>query len=50
MSAYAAAVGLPAYVFMPNDVPPLFQVECRELGAQVNAGRRADQRLRRQGA
>ncbi len=35
MSAYAAAVGLPAYVFMPKDVPSLFQVECRELGAQV---------------
>ncbi len=35
MSAYAAAVALPAYVFMPRDVPPLFQVECRELGAQV---------------
>ena len=35
MSAYAAAVALPAYVYMPRDVPPLFQVECRELGAQV---------------
>lgn len=35
MSAYAAAAGLPAYVFMPQDVPPLFQVECRELGAHV---------------
>jgi threonine synthase len=35
MSAYAAAVGLPAYVFMPRDVPALFQVECRQLGAQV---------------
>ena len=36
MSAYAAAAGLPAHVFMPADVPSLFQVECRELGAQVN--------------
>ncbi|MGL4650551.1 MAG: threonine synthase, partial [Caldilineaceae bacterium] len=36
MSAYAAAVGLPAYVYMPRDVPALFQVECRQLGAQVN--------------
>ena len=36
MSAYAAAAGLPAHVFMPADVPSLFQVECRELGARVN--------------
>jgi len=35
MSAYAAAAGLPAYVFMPADVPTPFQVECRALGAQV---------------
>lgn len=35
MSAYAAAAGLPAHVFMPKDVPSLFQVECRELGANV---------------
>lgn len=35
MSAYAAAAGLPAFVFMPQDVPALFQVECRELGAHV---------------
>ena len=35
MSAYAAAVGLPAYVFMPKDVPTTFQVECKELGATV---------------
>jgi threonine synthase len=35
MSAYAAAVGLPAHVFMPKDAPTLFQVECRELGANV---------------
>jgi len=36
MSAYAAAAGLPAHVYMPQDVPSLFQVECRELGADVN--------------
>jgi threonine synthase len=36
MSAYAAAAGLPAHVYMPADVPSLFQVECRELGAHVN--------------
>ncbi len=35
MSAYAAAVGLPAHVYMPQDVPATFQVECKELGAQV---------------
>lgn len=35
MSAYAAAVGLPAHVYMPKDVPSTFQVECKELGAQV---------------
>jgi threonine synthase len=35
MSAYAAAVGLPAYVFMPKDVPATFQVECKQLGAEV---------------
>ncbi len=35
MSAYAAAVGMPAHVYMPVDVPKLFQVECRELGATV---------------
>lgn len=35
MSAYAAAAGLPAHVFMPADVPLAFQVECRVLGANV---------------
>jgi threonine synthase len=35
MSAYAAAAGLPAHVFMPKDVPATFQVECKELGATV---------------
>lgn len=35
LSAYAAAAGLPAHVFMPKDVPALFQVECHELGAHV---------------
>jgi threonine synthase len=35
MSAYAAAAGLPAHVYMPADVPHVFQVECKELGAQV---------------
>lgn len=35
MSAYAAAAGLPAYVFMPQDVPMTFRVECKTLGAEV---------------
>ncbi len=35
MSAYAAAAGLPAYVFMPSDVPMPFRVECAQLGAKV---------------
>jgi threonine synthase len=35
MSAYAAAAGLPAHVFMPADVPMMFRIECKELGASV---------------
>ncbi len=35
LSAYAAAAGLPAHVFMPKDVPASFRVECAVLGAQV---------------
>jgi threonine synthase len=35
MSAYAAAAGLPAHVFMPADVPMLFRIECEQLGATV---------------
>ncbi len=35
MCAYAAAVGLPAHVFMPADVPLPFRAECRVLGAEV---------------
>ena len=35
MSAYAAAAGLPAHVFMPADVPMLFRTECEQLGATV---------------
>jgi threonine synthase len=36
MSAYAAAAGLEAHVFMPTDVPRLFQTECLQLGAHLN--------------
>lgn len=35
MSAYAANAGMPAHVFMPQDVPPPFLMECRALGADV---------------
>src|SRR6266508_4021388 len=35
LCAYAAAVGLPAHVFMPADVPLPFRAECAALGAQV---------------
>jgi len=35
MSAYAAAAGMEAHVFMPADVPKPFVNECRVLGAQV---------------
>jgi threonine synthase len=36
MSAYAALAGLPAYVYMPRDVPENFIAECKAYGAQVN--------------
>jgi len=35
MAAYAAKAGLPAFVFMPRDVPSPFVAECRALGAEV---------------
>jgi threonine synthase len=34
-AAYAARAGLPAYVFMPVDVPVANRVECERLGAHV---------------
>ena len=36
MSAYAAKAGMAAHVFMPNDTPRAFIVECEYLGAHVN--------------
>ena len=36
LSAYAAAAGLEAHVYMPADVPRPFINECRVLGAQVH--------------
>ena len=35
MCAYAAAIGIPAHVFMPSDVPHPFRAECAVLGATV---------------
>lgn len=35
MSAYAAAAGIEAFVFMPRDTPRAFIVECETLGARV---------------
>jgi threonine synthase len=35
MSAYAALANLPAYVYMPKDVPESFIAECRALNANV---------------
>lgn len=36
LSAYAAAAGLEAHVYLPADVPGPFVNECRVLGAQVH--------------
>ncbi len=35
LSAYAALAGIPAHVFMPQDVPHPFVAECRALGAEI---------------
>lgn len=35
MSAYAARAGLSAYVFMPQDTPPIMKAECTAYGAHV---------------
>ena len=35
LAAYAAAAGLPAYIFMPRDVPQANFVECKAYGANV---------------
>jgi threonine synthase len=36
MSAYAAAAGLEAHVFMPENTPAVFKAECRLFGAHLN--------------
>jgi threonine synthase len=35
LSAYAALAGIPAHVFMPQDVPSPFVAECRAQGANI---------------
>ena len=35
MCAYAAAAGMRAHVYMPQDVPDTFKIECQTLGATV---------------
>ncbi len=35
MAAYAAAAGLEAHIFMPQDVPQSNYIECKAFGAQV---------------
>jgi threonine synthase len=34
-AAYAAKAGQEAFIFMPNDIPKAFQVECNQYGANV---------------
>jgi threonine synthase len=34
-AAYAAKAGMECHVFMPEDTPPLFKIECERYGAQV---------------
>jgi threonine synthase len=34
-AAYAAKAGMECYVFMPDDTPPVFRVECERYGAKV---------------
>ncbi|HEY7616756.1 MAG TPA: threonine synthase, partial [Terriglobales bacterium] len=36
LAAYAAAAGIEAHIFMPEDVPMANRVECESYGAQVN--------------
>ncbi len=46
LSAYAAAAGLEAHIFMPADVPQANFIECKAYGAHGNTGRWPYQRLR----
>ena len=49
MSAYAAKARLPAHVYMPQDVPVTFRVECSILGAEVTLVDGLNHGLRGQG-
>ena len=35
LAAYAAAAGIPAYIYMPRDVPEANYIECKMFGADV---------------
>lgn len=35
LAAYGAKAGIPCHVFMPDDTPPVFQLECEYFGAKV---------------
>ncbi len=57
LAAYAAKAGIPAFIFMPDDVPQSNFVECRALGATVtlvnglisDCGRMVAERKEREG-
>ncbi len=57
MSAYAAAAGMKAHVFMPEDVPSTFISECAAFGADIelvkgyitDAGKAAAEQLKKNG-
>ena len=57
LSAYAALAGIPAHVYMPQDVPKPFIAECQALGTEVtlvdglisDAGKIAAKEVARQG-
>lgn len=36
LSAYCAKGGLDAHIFMPNETPKMFQLDCQIMGAKVN--------------
>ena len=57
MSAYAALAGVPAFVYMPEDVPKSFIAECKAFGARIflvnglitDCGKRAVEESRKYG-
>ncbi len=56
-AAYAARAGMECHVFMPDDTPPVFRIECERYGAKVtlvkglidDCGRLVDERAPREG-